>query len=111
MLSKVQPNNEAFIMMYVIALNINEKPDEIAKILPAIANLNFTNSDFALRIVNVLLHRQYFQESLDLIYSQAKDSTNLLARVNYIHFTSQIPEGYLKELDEVEVGSYLKVFH
>jgi len=104
----VQPTNEAFITMYTIALNLNKKSEKLAKIIPTIKALGFTDTNFALKVANVLLHHQYYQESLDIVYSQAKDSTNLVARLNYIHLTSQMPEGLLKDFDEVKVGQYLK---
>ena len=104
----VQPTNEAFLTIYTVALNINKKSEKLAKIIPAIKALDFTDTNFALKVANVLLHHQYYQESLDIVYSQAKDSTNLVARLNYIHLTSQMPEGLLKDYEEVKVGMYLK---
>lgn len=104
----VQPTNEAFITMYTIALNINKKSEKLAKVISTVKALDFTDTNFALKVANVWLHHQYYQESLDIVYYQAKDSTNLVARLNYIHLTSQMPEGLLKDFDEVKVGQYLK---
>jgi len=104
----VQPANEAFITIYAISLNINKQNDKLAEIIPIIGALVFTDTNFALKVANVLLQHQYYQESLDIVYSQAKDATNLVARLNYIHLTSQMPEGFLKDFEEVKVGTHLK---
>ncbi len=102
------PNDELFYTRYIVALYQLQYDDELASQIPIIQSFKFQKAEHALNVAGILLHKQYFQESLDILYETAKNPDNVSARMAYFTATLQYPPNFFIDYDVVKEGVYVR---
>jgi hypothetical protein len=101
------PNDELFYTHYIAVLYRLHYDDELATQISTIKSFTFQNPKCALNIVQILLQKRYYQESLEILYSQAKNPDNTSARMAFFTATLHYPSDFFKDYDVVEEGTYV----
>jgi hypothetical protein len=107
----IQNNDESFLTLELISLNeLNTIPknSRIEELVGIFSDFNFKFYGHVHNVSKILIENGFHKVALNILYTKAIDTGNILARMDFFFATIQMPEGVIQENDIVEIGSYVK---
>lgn len=105
---KESENDEVFYTFYLIALGTNNKQGVLKKEIKKIKEFKFKSTENAITVTSILLHYNFTETALELLYCKALNKADSLARMNYITLPGKLLKEYFKEYEVVSYDCFVK---
>ncbi len=103
--------DEAFLTLELISLNELGEEKHLERIRTRVAlfkSFEFRRYNHVQIVSSILFQHGFYKDALDILYQRAIDLGNKQARIDYFMLIVQVPPDFIKELEIVEIGSYVK---
>lgn len=106
-LSKLQ-NDEPLFTLHIVSLLQQNNKIGIDNLVSKINDFHFEITENAIRAAGILIHFDYHEEGLEILYQKAINKYDSIARQNYFALGVNFPQQYFLDYESVIINSFVK---